>query len=146
MKRMALVLAAYLLIGSTAQAWTWLWLTPVDTPAVTIEAVGTRPVIEEFTVQQTPDVGQADPSMTFTIPSAKFADFKAAWLKVYPNNETEDADADPDTPETPKYTDNQWLKVSARRHLMSVYRQGKHMIAEESTPDPGIDEGVIVDD
>lgn len=125
-----------LLTTSTASAW---WPKVPYLPQTTQDAA-------EFEILQIPEVGQADPSMTFTIPSAKFADFKAAWLKVYPNNETEDADADPETPETPKYTDNQWLKVSARRHLMSVYRQGKHMLAEESTPDPGIDEGVIVDD
>ena len=79
-------------------------------------------------------------TFTFTIPDGKLPDWKAAWLRVYPNNELDNSD-----PPVLKFTDNAWLKESGVRHLKAVYRQGKRLLKEDvdkATP-AVIDDDVI---
>jgi len=66
--------------------------------------------------------------ITITIPNSKINEFKAGFLKAYPNDEG--------------LTDLQHIKKFIREQLLNYYKTGKIMIAKETTPE-NIDEGVV---
>ena len=57
-----------------------------------------------------------DVIITFTIPAAKLADFRAGFLKAKPIQGN--------------YTEKQWIKEVGRAYLVSIYEQGKQMIKD----------------
>lgn len=68
--------------------------------------------------------------VTITIPNSKIDEFKAGFLKAYPNNEG--------------LTDLQHIKKFIRKQLLDYYRHGKIQLARETTPE-NIDEGVVTE-
>jgi len=78
----------------------------------------------------------ADPGdviITFTIPAAKVADFRAGFLAECPNSDTAIDDSDPNNLiETPKYTDKEWFKLQLLEYAKKIYRRGKNKLATES--------------
>lgn len=83
-------------------------------------------------------IGQANAAtVTFTIPDNKLAEVRTAFLTIHPNTETWDDDGDENTPEVPKYTDNQWFKEKMRRIFVLQIQRGAEVIERNaiSTPD-----------
>ena len=74
-------------------------------------------------------------TLTFTIPDAKLADFKAGFLRIFPNQEV-------DSGGVPSYTDNQWIREKIRRIAFSYYNDGKLILAQEATA-PAVDNDII---
>ena len=72
-----------------------------------------------------------DVIITFTIPAAKAADFKAGFLAKCPVPLLED----PNNPSVliPEYTEKQWIKEWIRRDVMRAYRHGKILLAQHIT-------------
>jgi len=68
--------------------------------------------------------------IAINIPDDKVEEFKAGFLKAYPNTEG--------------LADIQHVKKFIRLQLFSYYRTGKILIAQETTP-PTIDDTVITD-
>lgn len=64
-------------------------------------------------------------SITVTIPDAKFAKFKKAFIKMNPIPE------DPDTQE-PLFAENEWIKEWIKRVLFKRYKQGREALARET--------------
>jgi len=62
------------------------------------------------------------------IPDAKVNEFRNGFLKVCPNESGE--------------TDLKWIKIYIKEQLINLYKTGKTLIAQESTP-PEIDEEII---
>ena len=62
------------------------------------------------------------------IPNDKLDDFKAGFLKVYPNESGE--------------TDLKFLQIFIRQELINIYKTGKTRIARETT-EPDIDEEIV---
>lgn len=72
------------------------------------------------------------PSITYTIPDEKFAEFKEGFLKCCP------VPALPDT--GPLYTENEWIREWGWRQFVNQYKRGKRQMASEQAV---IDEGVV---
>lgn len=68
--------------------------------------------------------------ITITIPDGKVSDFKLGFLKIYPN--------------TLGLTDMQHIKKFIKTELLHLYKEGKVLIAQETTP-VEIDEGIVED-
>ncbi len=80
-----------------------------------------------------------DVTITFTIPVAKVADFKAGFLAKCPVPLIEDENyvVDPNDPndfipQIPEYTEKQWIKEWIRRDVMRAYRHGKILLAQQT--------------
>ncbi len=71
-----------------------------------------------------------DVTITFTIPAAKVADFKAGFLAKCPVELDEDMDSP--TYGDPLYTEKQWIKEWIRRDVMRAYRHGKILLAQQT--------------
>jgi hypothetical protein len=65
------------------------------------------------------------PQMIFDVPDAKFAEFKAAYLAMYPNRSGQ--------------TDNQWIKEVILSNIKGVYMNGKKKLH----PGPTIDDDIV---
>jgi len=88
------------------------------------------------------------PTITVTITSGRFEDFKTKFLKVHPNNETEDDTSQPQNPDgtypqKPKYTDNKWLKEFFLRFVKHQYHRGEKLLYNESQSLTDIDNDII---
>ena len=62
--------------------------------------------------------------ITFTIPDNKLADFKAGFLRAIPVPVEIDG--------TPRYGENEWIKLCGKNRYVEAYRRGKKLIAEDS--------------
>ena len=80
------------------------------------------------------------PDITLSITSAKLAEFKTGFLKLYPvpiDNDTESEDFG-----EPLYTENDWLKEKIKQIVIRDYKRGKQALAKEAA-DPQIDEEIV---
>ena len=82
-------------------------------------------------------------TLSYDIPNPKAQRIKDAILALYPNTETYDHDADEDTPEIAKYTDNEWVVEFIRRYLINVWKRGEAKIARDALT-PETDQDVSV--
>lgn len=72
------------------------------------------------------------------MPDATKAADIADFVYVHKNTETWDDDADPDTPEAAKYTDNQWVKEHLRRYVQSQIIRGKNATYRDAQVGVGV--------
>ena len=85
----------------------------------------------------------ADHVITITVPSEKVAKALEGWLSIYPNSETWDDDADPETPEVAKYTNSEWVTEKVRRLIVRDVRRGLQIKANQASQ-VETDDGVAV--
>ena len=84
----------------------------------------------------------SDIVITLTIPAAKVADFKEAFLREHPVPMEAVLDEEGNrTGETqPRYTDKQWIKMRIKSYVMGEYREGKRKLSNDAAV---IDEDII---
>jgi len=70
------------------------------------------------------------PDITLSITTAKLAEFKSGFLKLYPV--PVETDASSSTFGQPFYTENDWLKEKIKRIVIRDYKRGKELLAKEA--------------
>ena len=82
------------------------------------------------------------PSMTISMPVAKYAEFKRLFLLTYPNNTAEIDPANMHWNFTPPLTDDQWIKYRTMLFLWGAYTKAVQQEFDAQN-EPVFDEDII---